>query len=75
MTEQEFHKFREVSDTMLITLYLRAMKSQRPDALHKDEKVVEIFNRMHYDFNWIKRVPLSEVNKVTDILPNREFDR
>ena len=64
-----------VSETMLITLYLRAMESQRPDALIKDEKAVEIVSRIIYDFNWTKRVPMSEVNKVTIILRNREFDR
>jgi O-methyltransferase involved in polyketide biosynthesis len=42
MTEQESQKLSEVSETMLITLYLRAMESQRPDALIKDEKAVEL---------------------------------
>jgi O-methyltransferase involved in polyketide biosynthesis len=75
MTEQESQKLSEVSETMLITLYLRAMESQRPDALIKDEKAVELVSQMNYDFSWTKRVPMSEVNKVTIILRNWEFDR
>jgi O-methyltransferase involved in polyketide biosynthesis len=75
MTEQGSQKLTEVSETMLITLYLRAMESQRPDALIKDEKAVQLVSQMNYDFNWTKRVPMNEVNKVTIILRNREFDR
>ncbi len=34
-----------VPETLLITLYIRAMESQRPDALIKDEKSVELLKR------------------------------
>ena len=63
------------AETMLITLYLRAMESQRPDALIKDEKAVALVTQMTYDFARARQVPMSEVNKVTIILRNREFDR
>ena len=58
-------KLSEVSETMLMVLYIQAMQAQRPDVLIKDEKAEEIVNRMRYDFNWTKRVPMSEVHKVT----------
>ena len=64
-----------VTETLLVTLYLRAMESQRPDALIKDEKAVELVNKMNYDFNRIKLLHLSEENKTVIILRNREFDR
>jgi O-methyltransferase involved in polyketide biosynthesis len=64
-----------VSETLLVTLYLRAMESQRPDALIKDEKAVALVNRMSYDFARVKQIPLREANKVVLILRNREFDR
>jgi len=35
--------------TLLITLYLRAMETQRPDALIKDEKAVALVAQMNYD--------------------------
>ena len=64
-----------VSETLLITLYLRAMESQRPDALIKDEKAVALVNRMSYDFDRVRQIPLTEENKLVIILRNRELDR
>ncbi len=68
-----------VSETLLITLYIRAMESQRPDALIKDEKAVALVRKIGgdglYDFNRMKSLHLSEANKLVIILRNREFDR
>ena len=64
-----------VPETSLIPLYLKAMESQRPDALIKDEKAVELVSRMSYDFAQIRKIPLSEANKVTRILLSCEMDR
>jgi O-methyltransferase involved in polyketide biosynthesis len=64
-----------VPETLLITLYLRAMETQRPDALIKDEKAVELVTRLSYDFAQVRQIPLSEANKIPIILRNRELDR
>jgi O-methyltransferase involved in polyketide biosynthesis len=64
-----------VAETLLITLYIRAMESQRPDALIKDEKAVALVTQMGYDFGRIRLLHLSEANKLVIILRNREFDR
>jgi methyltransferase (TIGR00027 family) len=64
-----------VPETMLITLYLRAMESQRPDALIKDEKAVMLVRQMSYDFDRVRQIPLSQANKLVIILRNRELDR
>ena len=64
-----------VAETMLITLYLRAMESQRPEALIKDEEAVELVTRLSYDFDRIRLLHLNEANKLVIILRNREFDR
>ncbi len=68
-----------VPETLLITLYIRAMESQRPDALIKDEKAEELFRKIGdeglYDYNRIKSLRLSEENKLVIILRNREIDR
>jgi O-methyltransferase involved in polyketide biosynthesis len=38
MSETTNQNLSDVAKTMLITLYIRAMESQRPDALVKDER-------------------------------------
>ena len=43
-----------VSETLLITLYLRARKSQRPDAMIKDEKAVAMVEQIDCDFSRFK---------------------
>jgi len=64
-----------VAETLLITLYIRAMESQRPDALLRDEKAVALVTQMSYDFSRIKQIRMDEDDKVGIILRNREFDR
>jgi methyltransferase (TIGR00027 family) len=72
---QQHRPVSGVAETLLITLYLRAMETQRPDALIKDEKAAALVARMSDVFDRPRRVPMSEVNKTTIILRNREFDR
>jgi O-methyltransferase involved in polyketide biosynthesis len=64
-----------VAETLLLTLYLRAMESQRPDALIKDERAVALIGKIGLDFSWVKQIPLSEDDKVAVILRSLEFDR
>jgi hypothetical protein len=75
MSETTNQGLSGVAETSLIALYLRAMETQRPDALIKDEKAVELVTRMSHDFDFIKQIPMKEVNKVVPLLRNREFDR
>jgi len=75
MSETTNQGLSGVAETMLLTLYLRAMESQRPDALIKDEKAVELVTQMSYDFGRMRPLHLSEANKLVIILRNREFDR
>ncbi len=62
-------------ETAMVALYLRAMDSHRPDALIRDEKAVELVERISYGFEWIREIPLSEDNKTVRILFSREMDR
>jgi methyltransferase (TIGR00027 family) len=64
-----------VPETLLITLYTRAMESQRPDALIRDEQAVALVTQMNYDFSRIKQIKMDEEDKVAIVLRNREFDR
>jgi len=64
-----------VFESLLIPLYIRAIESQRPDALLKDEKAVALVGQMEDDFSWIQRANINEETRVAIILRNREFDR
>jgi O-methyltransferase involved in polyketide biosynthesis len=60
-----------VSETALITLYTRALESQRSDALLKDEKAVELVRRMDCDFS---RFKMHGHDEISLILRVRKFD-
>lgn len=64
-----------VAETLLFTLYVRALESQRPDALLKDEKAVALLDQLGGDIARLKRVKMDEEDRVTLILRNRQFDR
>jgi O-methyltransferase involved in polyketide biosynthesis len=64
-----------VAETLLLPLYNRAMETQRPDAMLKDEKAVELVTQMRLDFSRIRKVPMTELLKVMRIIFTREFDR
>jgi O-methyltransferase involved in polyketide biosynthesis len=75
MTETTDLNLSGVAETLLITLYVRAMESQRPDALIKDEIAVALVTQLGYDFSRIKQIRMDEDDKVGLILRNLEFDR
>jgi O-methyltransferase involved in polyketide biosynthesis len=75
MTVKDLQFLENVSETSLIALYARAMESQRPDALIKDEKAVELVTRMSYDFDRVRQIPQTDGNRVVRILVTREMDR
>jgi O-methyltransferase involved in polyketide biosynthesis len=54
-----------VPETLLAALYIRAVESQRPDALIKDERAEALVTRMGYDFRRIRRLPMSGENVAT----------
>jgi O-methyltransferase involved in polyketide biosynthesis len=64
-----------VAETLFLPLYIRAMESQRPDALIKDDQAVALTRQMDYDPAWIKKMMVDEDDKVTLVLRNLEFDR
>ena len=75
MPEATHQGLSGVAETLLMTLYIRAMESQRPDALIKDEKAVALVTQMSYDFDRVRQIKMDEDDKVTVILRNLEFDR
>ena len=75
MPEITHQNLSGVAETLLIPLYIRAIESQRPDALLKDEKAVAFVREMTTAFSGIKQIKMDEEDKVALILRNREFDR
>lgn len=64
-----------VAETLLIPLYQRALESQRPDAILRDEKAVALVTRMSYDFEHFSKIQVKEVTKVARLMLTREIDR
>jgi O-methyltransferase involved in polyketide biosynthesis len=51
MSEKIRPDLKGVSETLLMTLYSRAVESQRPDRLICDDRAVAMVNRMDFDFS------------------------
>ncbi len=64
-----------VAETLLITLYVRAIESQRPDALLTDARAVALVQQMDSAFARVKAIKMDQDDQVALILRNREFDR
>ncbi len=64
-----------VAETLLITLYIRATESQRPDALIRDERAEVIVRQL--DAKTLKKTLAltDDFSRVAVILKTREFDR
>jgi len=75
MAETTKHSLSGVAETLLIPLYIRALESQRPDALLKDERAVALVTHMESAFSPIKKIKMDEEDRVALVLRNREFDR
>src|SRR5512136_2443525 len=72
MPTRTIRNLNAVSQTLLIPLYFRALESQRPDALVRDPKAVELVGQLNYDFSGVQRMKNEQVNF---LLRMREFDR
>jgi O-methyltransferase involved in polyketide biosynthesis len=62
------------AETLLITLCIRALESQRPDALLKDERAVSLVRQMDLDPARIL-ARIDEDTRVATVLRSLEFDR
>lgn len=71
MSEKILQSLDGVSETLLMTLYVRARESQRPDAMLKDEKAVEMVSRIACDF---PRLRMHRHDEIAVIMRMRKFD-
>lgn len=75
MTASRIQSLSQVAETLLIPLYVRAVETQRPDALLKDERAVAFVAQMESEFARIKQIKMDEGDRVALVLRNREIDR
>jgi O-methyltransferase involved in polyketide biosynthesis len=64
-----------VAETLLITLYIRAMESQRHDALFKDERAEALVRQLDQETLRKTLALTDDFSRVAVILKSREFDR
>jgi O-methyltransferase involved in polyketide biosynthesis len=75
MSEKTSPNLDGLSETYLAPLYWKAMESQRPDAMIKDEKAVALVTKMSLDFSRVRHIPMNELLKAMRIIFTREMDR
>jgi methyltransferase (TIGR00027 family) len=75
MNEIANQNLSDVEKTLLIPLYIRALESQRPDALIKDERAEAVVRQLDQE-SLRKTAALTEdTGRAVVILKGREFDR
>jgi O-methyltransferase involved in polyketide biosynthesis len=72
MPEKVLQNINGVPETLLLTLYVRARESRRPDAMIKDDLAVEMVNRIDCDFS---RLKMHRHDEVAVIMRMRKFDQ
>jgi len=81
MSDTTHRNLSGVAETLLLPLYNRAVESQRPDAILKDEKAMALVMQMRSDaairdaIDQVRQIPMNELLKVMRIMFTREFDR
>jgi len=75
MTDTALQALGPMAESLLIPPYVRALESQRPDALLKDENAVALVRRMDYDFARLSQAGIGEEVRLALVLRSREFDR
>jgi O-methyltransferase involved in polyketide biosynthesis len=75
MSEATIQDLSGVAGTLLITLYIRAMESQRPDALIKDERAEALVRQLDQESLRKTLALTDDFSRVAVILKSREFDR
>jgi O-methyltransferase involved in polyketide biosynthesis len=75
MSERTHQTLGSVPETYLAPLYWKAMESQRPDAMLKDEKAVALVTRGVLDFSRVRQIHMNELLNTMRIIFTREMDR
>jgi len=71
MPEKVLQSLEGVSETLLMTLYVRARESQRTNGMIKDEKAVAMVNQIDCDFSHLR---MQRHDEVAIIMRMNKFD-
>jgi len=71
MPEKVLQSLDGVSETLLMTLYVRARESQRPNAMIHDDKAVAMVNQIDCDFS---RLRMQRHDEIAVIMRMNKFD-
>lgn len=71
MPEKILQELDGVSETLLMTLFVRARESQRPDGMIKDEMAVAMVNQIDCDFS---RLKMQRHDEIAVIMRMKKFD-
>ena len=75
MSETPNPNLSGVAETLLITLYIRAIESQRPDTLIKDERAEALVRQLDQESLRKTAALTDDFSRVAVILKGHEFDR
>ena len=67
-------KLSEVSLSLLLPLYIRAMETPHPQAILRDQQAVELIQKLKIDASSFNQARVSEEVRVSILLRNRQFD-
>jgi O-methyltransferase involved in polyketide biosynthesis len=72
MPEKIMQNLDGVSETLLITLYVRARESHRENGMIKDDQAVDMVNQLDCDFS---RIKMQRHDEIAVIMRMRKFDK
>ena len=75
MSETTNQNLNDIPDTYLAPLYWKALETQRPDAMIRDEKAVALVEQGSMDFSRVKQIRMNELLSAMRIIFTREMDR
>lgn len=75
MIETTSQKLSDVSESLLIPLYIRTLETERPDPILRDEWAVELIHKLNLNEAQLTHAQVSEEVQVSILLRNRQFDR
>ena len=65
----------DIEESLLLPLFIRAIESQRPDALIIDEHAQTLVQKLNLDETYFNQAQVGEEVQVSILLRNRQFDR
>jgi len=65
----------DIEESLLLPLFIRAIESQRPDALIIDEHAQTLVQKLNLDEIYFNQAQVGEEVQVSILLRNRQFDR